>query len=194
MIKNVNSVLLVTGLAAAFAACGGPRQEIRNDSGLVDVSGLETKLAAMGQPQVFDLNGDLRPDVKVYYRTEPAPTAPGGQITYPFVKELDLNFDGKTDCWKFYINGVLEKELYDLDGDPTAIEVRNSFVMNQISQKEISIDRDEFPEIVKRYQNGQLVLILRDTNNDNGYDRRETYVNGRQAGVEIDPEQIKGWK
>ena len=107
-------------------------------------------------------------------------------------KELDLNGDGKIDYVYYYDNKKptderVEKIVVDNDFDGKFDETRYYNPDNgQLIRKELDLNFDGRPEIIKRYYNGQLVKKEVDPNFDGVMDYWEYYQDGKLVRVEVD--------
>lgn len=204
------SPLGVTAIAVAFLVSAGCKKKSKNttpqDATSTSVSDVDPTLCEVAGKNVvsYDLNRDGKPDVWRLYKTEKA-----GDSTVEILtcRQVDLDHDGRKDMViAFSRSGqpLYEKIDFDWDGkfdvsavyDPKSgkyaeVERDTNFdgkydlkeLYNAAGQLEsVRRDRDNNgePDMWEQYEDGVLVAILYDDDNDSKVDRREEAPGSRK--------------
>lgn len=126
--------------------------------------------------RVLDADGDGHPELVRYVDPET------GRMVR---QEEDRNYDGVTDAWSDYADGVIEARALDSndDGNPDTWE---RYAGGRMTSLEIDRDDDGVRDAFYRYESGSLVEESHDANNDGAIDLRVTYANRRRVRSEED--------
>ena len=126
----------------------------------------------------FDLDRDEKPDQWILTRS--------GEKRV----ERDLNFDGRVDMWQYTgKDGSIAEEEMDLDLDGK-VDLVVYYDKGVVTRKEISVDFSGKFAIVKFYDdNGVLLRIERDENNDGAFDVWEYYEKGQRVRIGWDTDE-----
>lgn len=101
-------------------------------------------------------------------------------------KEKDLNNDGKIDTWEEYEpDGSLAKLTYDMDFDGKP-DVTLFYEKDQLVRKEYAFGFDGVPHAFNYYEKGKLVRKERDTSGTGKIDTWEYWENGEVDRVGVD--------
>ncbi len=150
------------------------------------VAGGET--GATDDVRTSDIDNDGRPEVYKYYSRIDDPDRPGEKKTQLTRQDLDLNWDGKIDIWRYFdAKGKVEREEWDTDYDGKVDETR-FFENGVIARVERDRNNDGRPDMIRYYKAGKLERKESDTNGDGQVDRWE-YFTGRTldcVGVDKD--------
>ncbi len=135
--------------------------------------------------ELIDENGDGIAEIKKYYNLN----EDGERILIK--KEIDISGDGKVDYIVNYKNkkpwdDKIEIILVDNDFDGKFDEKRFYSENGQLIKKELDLNFDSKPDLIKRYYNNELVKKEIDTNFDGVFDQWEYYQDGKLARIEID--------
>lgn len=136
----------------------------------------------------FDINGDKKPDIiNVYKRLK---NDKGETETRIFVKEMDLNHDGKIDVYRYYDErGAVAKEEFDVDFDGK-LDTVDFYRGGRIYKKELCFKFDEKPNIWKYYdEKDNLIKLEEDQDGDGNVDYWEFYSNSVLERVEKDTDK-----
>jgi hypothetical protein len=183
-----------TGCHHAEAVKDGGQGKIRPPEPLV------TKACTGGTPESTDVNNDGKPDI-VHH-------VDGGKRT---CSEIDMNFDGKVDVYRFYADDgktvAFEQHDYDFDG---RLDEQTFFEAGALKRKELDTNFDglvdtwlwcagplvEQAERARRkpgrvdtwetYQNGLLAQIEYDENSDGRVEKWELFKDGLLTETRID--------
>jgi hypothetical protein len=202
------SLKLTLALVAvfSFAACGGAAEK-KDDANAdkkadEDAAGpVSLELDGNQAVQRIDVNGDSKPDVFKFFRvTGPAPKGKE-ESEAPKVlvrKEMDVNFDGKTDVVEYYAGEagkeVLIRQEYDLDFDGRVDETRH-YKSGHVTLIELDLGFDGRTDTWRYYQltkndEGKTVNRLiekrKDTNADGAVDEWEFYTKGKLTKIGFD--------
>jgi hypothetical protein len=99
--------------------------------------------------------------------------------------EQDLDFDGRMDTWKTYVNGVLSVRVRDENGDGKA-DAWERYENGRLVQLALDSDHDGVRDLFFRYQGPDLVERLEDANDDGTIDRIVTYQGRHRVKSEED--------
>jgi hypothetical protein len=167
---------LVTVLAvfATTWACGGETKD--TDTEFTDASLMEVKITGDGESEEYDLNGDGKADMTSIFTRIGDPALPREERARLLArKEIDVNFDSKTDVKQFYgEDGELVREEMDLDFD-SKIDAVDYYVDGARVRRELFLNFIEKPSMWKYYEEGKLVRKSRDTTGDGKADTFEFY-------------------
>ncbi len=135
--------------------------------------------------ELIDENGDGIAEIKKYYNLN----EDGERILIK--KEIDISGDGKVDYIVNYKNkkpgdDKIEIILVDNDFDGKFDEKRFYSENGQLIKKELDLNFDSKPDLIKRYYSNELVKKEIDTNFDGVFDQWEYYQDGKLARIEID--------
>lgn len=134
----------------------------------------------------FDINRDKVPDMlTVYKKVENKET--GEEELLLFVKQMDLNHDGKIDVYRFFNEkGMIDKEELDLDYD-AKIDVVDYYLNGVVRRRELAMRFSETPTITKYYdENRQLIRLEEDQSQNGKVDYWEFYDAGILNRIEKD--------
>lgn len=162
-------------MTALVWGCGGSETKDSDiDSG--DASLMEVKISGDGETEEYDLNGDGKPDMTSIFTRTGDPQLPREERERVLArKEIDVNFDNKTDVKQFYgEDGNLVREEMDLDFDEK-IDAVDYYVDGNRIRREIFLNFIEKPSMWKYYEEGKLVRKTRDTTGDGMADTFEFY-------------------
>jgi antitoxin component YwqK of YwqJK toxin-antitoxin module len=164
-----------------FAACGTGREASRGPgAGVMQVLASEVKGSELVER--YDLNGDGQADVWKTWTLVAGDDGPTGERLL-VRKEVDMNFDTKTDLrTTYYKDGSVYKEETDLDFDGR-IDAASTYEGGRIRLREMELGFDGRPRVWKHYEDGKLVRKERDTNDSGTPDTWEYYEDGRLARV-----------
>lgn len=166
--------MIHAGLSAIlFSACGASPQS-QETKGPIEVSLSKTE-------QAFDINNDGPSDVWRKYVQK-------GNIKILASKSFDLNFDQKVDFQRFYDEKgkVLRDEMdMDFDGKTDCIVYYKN---NVIDRKEIIIPGSETVKVFSYYKDGQLNTLEGDSDGDGVLDYFQFYKDGKMVrrGFDLD--------
>ncbi len=143
-----------------------------------------------------DTDGDGTPEVYKYYKTGADPERPGEQKTILVRQDIDVNWDGRIDIWRYFAqDGTVEKEEWDNDYDGKVDETR-VFEAGVIVRAERDRNNDGTPDVTRYYKGGKLERKESDTNHDGKVDRWEYYT-GRvldRVGIDKDHDgSVDSW-
>jgi len=168
---------LLTALAATAMVwgCGGG-ETTDDDAASGDASLMEVKITGEGESEEYDLNGDGKPDMTSIFTRTGDPNLPREERDRVLArKEIDVNFDSKTDVKQFYgADGVLVREEMDLDFD-AKIDAVDYYVDGIRIRRELFLNFIEQPSMWKYYEEGKLVRKARDTTGNGKADTFEFY-------------------
>lgn len=192
MIRRASILSAALGIALLGAACGGskvrsggpqaPAKEPGGSKGPIAGG----KQGATDDVRTADLDGDGRPEVYKYYRSGSDPDHPGEKKNLLVREDLDLNWDGKIDIWRYFDErGQVVKEEWDTDYDGKVDEIRY-FEGGVIVRDERDRNNDGHFDVVRYYKNGKLERKEVDTNGDGKIDRWEYYSGNILDRVGID--------
>lgn len=111
----------------------------------------------------LDSNKDGKPDHWKWFA--PSNDQDKGSAPILLKEEIDLNFDGKVDIRKTYVNGALEKQSMDLDFDGN-FDREETYENGKLKLVEISHSFSKKKDTWKFYEQGTLTRIEKDTNAD----------------------------
>ena len=135
-----------------------------------------------------DIDNDGKPEVFKYYSRIDDPERPGEKKTQLTRQDVDLNWDGKIDIWRYFdASGKVEREEWDTDYDGKVDDTR-FFENGVITRAERDRNNDGRADMVRYYKSGALERKESDTNGDGQIDRWE-YFTGRildRVGVDKD--------
>jgi hypothetical protein len=184
---------LTLGLALGAASCAGPR-----DRAGARVSTRPAAVPAVANPggtgpksadvRSSDVDGNGVPEVYKYFDQVDDPDRPGEKKSALVREDLDVNWDGKIDIWRYFgADGQVVKEEWDADYDGNVDETR-VFEAGAVARSERDRNNDGRVDIVRFYKAGKLERKETDTNGDGKADRWE-YFTGRNVdriGVDKD--------
>ncbi|MEO1335270.1 MAG: hypothetical protein AAFV29_06485 [Myxococcota bacterium] len=146
------------------------------------------RTGATDDVRTADIDNDGRPEVFKYYQTIPDVDKPGQKKTVLVRQDLDVNWDGKIDIWRYFTAaGLPAKEEWDTDYDGNIDETR-TFEDGKIVKSERDRNNDGRTDVFRYYREGKLERKESDTNGDGAVDRWE-YYKGRvldRVGVDKD--------
>lgn len=134
----------------------------------------------------YDLNGDGEPDFFKVYATIGPEKEPSKQKTVLARYEIDLNFDGKIDVYRYFNelgDAVREEVDLDFDGKIDAIDYYDEGVL---FRREMAFNFDQKPSVVKYYKNKELIRKERDTTGNGVLDTFEFYEKGKLVRIGLD--------
>jgi hypothetical protein len=189
----MSKAVLVFGLALLVPACGGKQKTkspatpaAQPEAPKVAIPGGQE--GATENTRTADLDNDGRPEVIKYYKTGSDPARPGESKPILVRQDLDLNWDGRVDIWRYFTDaGLVEKEEWDTDYDGKIDEIRH-FEEGLILRSERDRNNDGRFDVVRHYKDGKIERKESDTNDDGRVDRWE-YYNGNvldRVGVDKD--------
>jgi hypothetical protein len=178
----------------AFALFGCATQKSSSTSGTT-AQNVEKKepqpggqTGATEDMRTSDIDSDGKPEVFKYYSKVDDPDRPGEKKTQLTRQDLDLNWDGKIDIWRYFDNkGKVEREEWDTDYDGRVDDTR-FFENGVITRAERDRNNDGKVDMTRYYKVGKLERKESDTNGDGQVDRWE-YFTGRvldRVGVDKD--------
>lgn len=184
----------LAGLVLLLPACGGskarspgvakPTTETQTEAPKVAQSGGQQ--GATADVRTADLDNDGRPEVTKYYKNVPDPDRAGETKTILVRQDIDLNWDGKVDIWRYFNErGFAEKEEWDTDYDTKIDEIRH-FEDGVIVRSERDRNNDGRFDIVRHFKEGKLERKESDTNDDGRIDRWEYYSGNVLDRVGVD--------
>ncbi len=188
--------IAVPVVALSVVACGGPQTRPPANAGGAQAIAAANANAprpggttgATNDVRTADIDNDGRPEVFKYYKTIPNPEKPGQEMTVLVRQDLDVNWDGRIDIWRYFApNGLAEREEWDTDYDGNIDETRY-FEDGKITKSERDRNNDGRTDIVRFYKDGKLDRKESDTNGDGAVDRWE-YFKGQtldRIGVDKD--------
>ena len=181
---------LLRSLPFAIALCAAPfafaAEEAEEEDDTVQVS-MEGDLRKV----TLDLNGDKRADVFNYYK---AGDAPDSELMVR--KEIDLNFDGRTDVTQTWDDGRMTKEEIDADFDGRKDWTDYYDVEGARSHAEWDTDFDGRPDLTRYFKEGKLSKVEMDTDGNGAVDYWEYYEGGvmKRSGWDTDGDgKIDKW-
>ncbi|MGH0037852.1 MAG: hypothetical protein ACQGVK_22715 [Myxococcota bacterium] len=126
--------------------------------------------------RVLDADGDGHPELVRYVDRKT------GRMVR---QEEDRNYDGVTDAWSDYRDGVIEARALDSndDGNPDTWE---RYADGRMTSFEVDRDDDGVRDAFYRYEGGSLVEERHDADNDGQIDLRVTYVDRVRVRSEED--------
>jgi len=109
----------------------------------------------------FDINRDKVPDMlTVYKKVKNKET--GDDELLLFVKQMDLNHDGKIDVYRFFNEkGMIDKEELDLDYD-MKIDVVDYYLNGVARRRELAMRFSDTPTITKYYDENRKLMPLQE--------------------------------
>lgn len=123
-----------------------------------------------------DVDGDGRPEVLKYYKKIDDPERPGEKKTILVRQDIDLNWDGTIDIWRYFDGtGLVEREEWDTDFDGN-IDDKRFFENGVLVRSERDRNNDGRADITRYYKEGKLERKESDTNGDGNIDRWEYYT------------------
>ncbi|MCK5807945.1 hypothetical protein KAH37_03055 [bacterium] len=134
----------------------------------------------------FDINKDKVPDMlSIYKKVKNKETGKKELLLY--VKEMDLNHDGKIDVYRFFNKkGMIDKEELDLDFDGK-IDAVDHYRGGIVRKRELAMRFSEQPTIVKYYDEKRKLIRLEEDQSQNGkIDYWEFYDSGILNRIEKD--------
>jgi hypothetical protein len=176
------------GLAQGFCKKPPPKVQVEKEKPKVTLQTARGKRQFDDKDKVvrqFDMNRDGNPDLwKILRKVK---QADGKTVELLERMELDINYDGKIDIFRFYNErSELVREEMDLDFDGK-IDVAIAFEGGKVVRKELSQGFDESIRIWKHYEDGRLARIERITRSDGKLpDTFELYQDGQLAAVGYD--------
>lgn len=203
--------LFAVALGCALVACGGAKEQAKADTDKEHTSSdkpggdgsapIEIEVDGNQAVQRIDVNGDGKPDVFKFFRI--VGEAPKGkdESDAPKVlvrKEIDVNFDQRTDIVEYYA-GELGKEQriraeLDLDFDGRVDETRH-YKAGHITLIELDLGFDGKTDTWRYYQLtkndegktvNRLVEKRKDTNGDGAVDEWEYFTKGEITKIGFD--------
>lgn len=152
--------------AAALWGCAGAETEETEATEEVQ-SVMEVTISGEGETEEYDLNGDGKADMTSIFTRIGDETVPVEQRARVLArKEIDVNFDTKTDVKQFYgEDGVLVREEMDLDFD-SKVDAIDYYVDGNRVRREMFLNFVEKPSMWKFYEEGKLVRKTKDTTGD----------------------------
>jgi antitoxin component YwqK of YwqJK toxin-antitoxin module len=186
------SLTLVAGLALGATACGGTRTRTPRADKVAEVTSAAPVQGGQGAKtddvRTADLDGNGVPEVYKYVKEIEDPAKPGEKKAVLVRQDLDVNWDGKVDIWRYFdADGQVSKEEWDTDFDGNIDETR-TFDAGVVVQSERDRNNDGKTDIWRFYKAGKLERKESDTNGDGKADRWE-YFNGRtveRVGIDRD--------
>lgn len=135
-----------------------------------------------------DTNKDDITDIYTTYKISKDES--DNRVETVYVKQIDLNHDGKIDDWRFYNDeGQISKEELDFDFDGKVDETRY-YTAGVVTEKAMGYKFDEKPEVWKFYDNkGFLIRMEADQDGDEAVDFWEYYEKGVLERVEKDTDK-----
>lgn len=184
--------LLCIASFASFACGGGRRSQTQGPESLASGTSQSAVLGGTqgGSEDIrsADLDHDGRPEVFKHYKSVSDPARPGEEKIVIVRQDVDLNWDGKIDIWRYFSeSGAAEKEEWDLDYDGRVDEVR-TFENGVIAKSERDRNNDGRPDVTRHYKAGKLDSKETDTDDDGKVDRWE-YFSGQvldRIGIDKD--------
>jgi hypothetical protein len=157
------TILGVTGLT--FGCAGAEKEETTDQAD--DKSVMEVTISGEAETEEYDLNGDGTADMTSVFTRLGDATMPREQRARVLArKEIDVNFDTKTDVKQFYSpDGSLVREEMDLDFD-SKIDAIDFYVDGSRVRREMYLNFVEKPSMWKYYEEGKLVRKSKDTTGD----------------------------
>lgn len=128
---------------------------------------MELMISGESETEEYDLNGDGKPDMtSVFMRVGDAAVPREERSRILVRKEIDVNFDTKTDVKQFFApDGALLREEMDLDFD-SKIDAIDYYVDGARVRREMYLNFVEKPSMWKYYEEGKLVRKSKDTTGD----------------------------
>lgn len=134
----------------------------------------------------YDINRDKVPDMlSVYKKVKNKET--GKKELQLYVKQMDLNHDGKIDVYRFFNEkGMIDKEELDLDFDGQ-IDAVDHYLNGIVRKRALAMKFSEESTIVKFYDEHRKLIRLEEDQNQNGkVDYWEFYDAGILNRIEKD--------
>ena len=163
--------VVLLGVTGLVCGCAGAETADSNPEG-DDTSVMEVTISGEGEVEEYDLNGDGKADMTSVFTRIGDPNLPREQRARVLArKEIDVNFDTKTDVKQFYgEDGVLVREEMDLDFD-SKIDAIDYYVDGSRVRREMFLNFVEKPSMWKYYNEGKLVQKSKDTTGGRGRQR-----------------------
>ena len=167
-LRTTHQLLLATAATLFLLGCGGSETK-STDTGSSDASLMEVKISGDGEVEKYDLNGDGKPDMtSTFTRVGPKDLPREERKRILARREIDVNFDTKTDVKQFYgEDGVLVREELDLDFDSNRDAI--DYYANGVRvRREIFLNfaADAPASMWKYYEDGKITQKARDTTGD----------------------------
>ena len=199
--------LFIASLWVCLASCGAAKVEAKTPAVVEkprpgNLNPIQVERSDTGVVERLDLNGDQTPDVFKFYTlvaNDSAPAKGPPQMIKALVrKELDVNFDGRTDVVEFYSGApgkeVKDREEVDFDFDGQVNQIRrykDGFVYEvaQDQNRDYKIDTWLIYQLTKNEEGkdiNRLVERRRDHNSDGLVDVWEFYVKGALQKISRD--------
>lgn len=181
----------VLGLAlVGLCGCASDKTAKKSEPGPVEAhmepAPIRPPRAANEKVTEKDTNGDKKPDVWVYVVEEKG--ADGQSHERRVRKELDINWDGRTDLTTYYdAREEREREAMDLDFDGKVDSV--SFYEKGVNvRRERDLNGDGRTDEWAYYERGKLARKERDSNGDGRVDYWEYWENDQvdRIGEDLD--------
>ncbi len=174
-LRTTGRLLIAFAITAMVWGCGGSETKV-SAAGSGDASLMEVTISGDGESEEYDLNGDGKADMTSIFTRTGDPALPREERERVLArKEIDVNFDSKTDVKQFYgADGALVREEMDLDFD-TKVDAVDYYVDGSRIRREIFLNFIEKPSMWKYYEDGKLVRKAKDTTGNGLADQFEFY-------------------
>src|SRR5688572_4437186 len=170
-------ILFVSTIAIGLAGCASTKGSKTGEGEKKPAE--ESRPVAGGQQgatddvRTSDIDNDGKAEVYKYYGRVDDPDRPGEKKTQLTRQDLDLNWDGKSDIWRYFDGkGKVEREEWDTDYDGNVDDTR-FFDNGVIARAERDRNNDGKADMIRYYKSGKLERKESDTNGDGQVDRSE---------------------